>query len=260
MISERIPYFKVLGSKVHLTEMSEVLEVIDEWIEDRSQCRYIVVTGMHGAMEARKRHDFKEIIDASSLFVPDGYSLVAVAKIRGFEINKRVCGTDLLWETCRHAELKGHSLFFYGDTDETLDALTTKLSVNFPNLKIAGAHSPPFRVLTSIEDAEEVEMINSSGADILWVGLGLPKQERWIFEHRHSLDVPVAIGVGAAFKFVSGKIKRAPNWIGDNGFEWLWRLIFEPRRVWKRVLLDGPHFVLCIIKESIDSNGFRKTK
>ena len=110
------------------------------------------------------------------------------------------------------------------------------------------------------EDAEEVAIINSSGADILWVGLGLPKQEQWMYEHRDRLKVPVAVGVGAAFKFLSGRMKRAPSWIGDNGFDWLWRLALEPMRVWRRVFIDGPHFVLCIVKEGLDSIGSSKPK
>ena len=103
-------------------------------------------------------------------------------------------------------------------------------------------------------------MINNSGADIIWVGLGLPKQERWIYEHRDRLNVPIAIGVGAAFKFLSGQVRRAPAWIGNNGFEWLWRLVVEPRRVWRRVLIDGPHFVVCMLRETLDSHWLGKTK
>ncbi len=219
-----------------------------------------MATGMHGVMEARRSPYFKEVIDSAGLFVPDGFSLVAVARLRGIKINKRVSGPDLMWEACKHAEEVGHSVFFYGDTDHTLQALSIKLKERLPGLKIAGMHSPPFRELTMEEDVEEVAMINASGADILWVGLGLPKQEQWIYEHQHRLQVPVAIGVGAAFKFLSGQVRRAPRWIGDNGLEWLWRLAFEPKRVWRRVFIDGPHFMLCVIKEGLDSIASSKPK
>lgn len=241
-----------------MPQMDQVLAVIDEWVEKREGCRYIVATGMHGVMEARRSPYFKEVIDSAGLFVPDGFSLVAVARLRGFKIRKRISGADLMWQACRHAEEMGHSVFFYGDTEDTLQDLSVKLRERLPGIKIAGAHSPPFRTLTEEEDAAEVAMINASGADILWVGLGLPKQEQWMYEHQDRLNVPVAVGVGAAFKFLSGRVKRAPAWIGDNGFEWLWRLALEPKRVWRRVFIDGPHFVLCLVKEGLDSKGSSK--
>jgi N-acetylglucosaminyldiphosphoundecaprenol N-acetyl-beta-D-mannosaminyltransferase len=133
--------------------------------------------------------------------------------------------------------------------------LTQKLGDTFPGLKIAGAHSPPFRQLSPEEDAEEVRKINQSGADVVWVGLGLPKQERWMFEHRDKLEVPVLVGVGAAFKFLSGQVRRAPVWVGDHGLEWAWRFIQEPRRVWRRVLIDGPRFGCHV---ALELSGLKK--
>ena len=259
-ILEQIPSLRVLGVHIHLAQMDQVLEVIDDWIAKRERFHYVVATGMHGVMEARRRPYFKEVIDSAGIFVPDGYSLVAVARLRGFKIKNRVSGPDLMWEACRRAEESGHSVFFYGDTDDTLQALSNKLKKQLPRLEIAGMHSPPFRPLTDEEDAEEVSMINASGADILWIGLGLPRQEQWMFEHRDQLNVPVAVGVGAAFKFLSGQVKRAPRWIGENGFEWLWRFIQEPRRVWRRVLIDGPHFVLCALWETLDPRNPNDSK
>ena len=153
------------------------------------------------------------------------------------------------------SEKEGYGNFFYGDTEETLDLMVTKLKQEFPNLKIVGSHSPPFRLLSPTEEAHEIQIINDSGADIIWVGLGLPKQERWIYEHRDALKVPVAVGVGAAFKFHSGQVHRAPRWIREKGFEWLWRLIQEPKRVWKRALIDGPRFVGCV---ALELSGIKK--
>jgi N-acetylglucosaminyldiphosphoundecaprenol N-acetyl-beta-D-mannosaminyltransferase len=252
LVSDQINSFGVLGVQVHLARMDQVLDEVDRWIEERKGCRYIVATGMHGVMEARRSPYFKEVVDAAGLFVPDGFSLVLIARFRRFKIKNRVSGPDLLWEACKRAEGKGHRMFFYGDSEDTLKQLTAKLGDSLPNLKIAGAHSPPFRQLTPEEDEQEVRMINDSGADIIWVGLGLPKQEQWIYEHRDRLNVPVAVGVGAAFKFLSGRVKRAPRWIGENGFEWLWRFVQEPRRVWRRVIIDGPHFMLYAVLEGLD--------
>ena len=158
-------------------------------------------------------------------------------------LRKKDTGPKLLPEFCKVANDKGFSCYFYGDTDETLDLLTTKLKGDFPDLKIAGAYSPPFRVLTPEEDDEIIQNINSSGADVLWVGLGCPNQEKWIYEHKDRLNIKVAAGVGAYFKFYSGQVKRAPSFIGNIGLEWLWRFAHEPRRMWRRILIDGPQFV-----------------
>ena len=251
--SQQIPSFRVLGVRVHLLEMGQVLEKIGQWIEKRDGCRFIVATQMHGIMEARRDPEFKKVVNSADLFVPDGFSLVWAARRRGQKLKTRVPGPDLFLEGCRLAEECGYGVFFYGDTEGTLEAMIARLKVELPDLKISGFHSPPFRQLTEEEDAQIVEMINESGADIVWVGLGLPKQERWMYDHRDKLTAPVLVGVGAAFKFFSGGVKRAPSWVGDHGFEWLWRFAREPRRVWRRVMIDGPHFLICVAFEKLDS-------
>lgn len=251
--SDKIPSFRVLGVRVHLLDMAQVLKSIGEWIDKRDRCRFIIATQMHGIMEARRNPEFKKILNSADLFLPDGFSLVWAARHRGQNLQTRVPGPDLFIEGCQLAEQRGYRVFFYGDTSETLEALTARVKEQFPKLKIAGSHSPPFRLLTEQEDAQEVMMINESGADIVWVGLGLPKQERWMYEHRNRLNAPVLVGVGAAFKFFSGRVRRAPTWVGSRGFEWLWRFCREPRRVWRRVLIDGPHFLICVALEKQDS-------
>ena len=243
------PTFQVLGIRVHAVQIPDTLEHIERWIGERDSCRYIVVTGMHGVMEARRHPDVKGIVNSADLFVPDGISLVWLARRRGFSLKKRVSGTDLMWEFFRLAEKKGYKVFFYGDTEPTLQSLTARLNEVFPSLRIAGAYSPPFRSLTSEEKNQELMMINESKADVVWVGLGFPKQERWMFEHKDALNAPVVVGVGAAFKFASGQVRRAPSWVGDRGFEWLWRLVREPRLVWRRILVDGPRFAGHVILE-----------
>lgn len=251
-----LPSIRVLGLRVHMIQMGEALGLLEHWIQERVRCRQVVVTQMHGVMEGRRDRDFMTILNSADLFLPDGVSLSLVGRQRGFGSQKRVCGSDLMWEFFKAAEEKGYRSFFYGDTEETLRLLTLRLSKAFPRLAIAGVHSPPFRTLTPEEAAQEIKMINESGADVLWVGLGLPKQERWIFEHKDKLNVPVAVGVGAAFKFLSGQVNRAPSWLGDNGLEWLWRFIHEPGRVWRRVLLDGPQFVFYVTLESLGLKKF----
>ena len=251
----QIPTVQVLGMRVHLVQIPDTLELLARWIEERGTCRYVVVTGMHGVMESRRHEDVKTICNSADLLVPDGISLVWVARRRGASLKKRVSGTDLMWEFFKLAEDKAYRVFFYGDTEPTLEILKTKLSAEFPRLKIVGAHSPPFRALSPEEKAQEVRMINESEADVVWVGLGFPKQERWMFENKDQLTAPVVVGVGAAFKFLSGQVRRAPNWVGDNGFEWLWRLVHEPRIVWRRVLYDIPRFAYHI---ALEQSGLRK--
>ena len=200
-------------------------------------------------MKANKDPEFKTVVETADLFVPDGFSVLWLARRKGYPLKRRASGADLMWDFCELAQRKGYSSFFYGDTEDTLSALTARLKQAFPGLRIAGTHSPPFRELTHEEDEEVVRKINESKADVVWIGLGLPKQERWMYDHREKLDVPVAVGVGAAFKFISGRVRRAPTWAGDHGLEWLWRLAHEPRRVWRRVFVDGPHFAIRLAME-----------
>ena len=238
-----------------MVQVPDVLALMEHWIVEKDRCHYIVATGMHGVMEACRDPEFFRIVESADLFVPDGISLIWTARLRGVRLKRRVCGIDIMCEFFELAEEKGYSIFLYGDTEETLQLLTDQLKNQFPHLKIAGTYSPPFRPLTTEEKMQEIEMINDSGADVVWVGLGLPKQERWMYERKDLLTVPVLVGVGAAFKFASGNVARAPAWIGDHGFEWLWRLIKEPRQIWRRVLIDGPRFVANII---LEQGGLKK--
>lgn len=257
---KKIPSIQILGNRVHMVQIPEVVELMSHWIEKESQkCHWIIVTGMHGIMEAHKDPEFKDIVNSTDLFVPDGISLIWTARHLGFPLKKRVSGPDLMEEFFKATSQKGYTNFFYGDTEETLEQLTEKLSADFPDLKVTGSYSPPFRSLTQEEDTKIVDIINQKKPDVLWIGLGLPKQERWIFEHRDKLDVSVVVGIGAAFKFLSGKVKRAPTWIGECGFEWLWRFVHEPRKLWRRVLLDAPMFVGLVLLELI-KRGRRNQK
>jgi len=254
----KIQSIEILGSRVHMVQIPEVIEIISHWIEkEREKCHFVVVTGMHGVMEGRRNKKFQDILNSADLFVPDGISLIWTARLRGFSLKKRVPGTDLMLEFFKISNEKGYKNYFYGDTAEILEQMSKKLLANFPNLKIVGFYSPPFRPLTQKEDEEIIEKINQAKPDILWVALGLPKQEKWIFEHKEKLKVPVAIGVGAAFKFLSGKIKRPPELIGNLGFEWLWRFFQEPKRTWRRIL-DIPFFIFLIIFESIKKGLIKK--
>lgn len=249
---EQVPFIWILGTRVHMVQIPDVIAVMEHWIANEPhRCHYLVVTGMHGVMEGHKDEGFKAIINSADLFIPDGFSLVWLARRRGFPLERRVSGTDLMREFFKTATQKGYKSFFYGDTEEILQLLQARLKSQFPGLKIVGAYSPPFRPLTPEEDIEVIKRINEAQPDVLWVGLGLPKQERWMFEHRDRLKVPVMVGVGAAFKFLSGKVRRAPSWMGEHGLEWVWRFLHEPRKLWRRALLDVPQFVCYALLELI---------
>jgi N-acetylglucosaminyldiphosphoundecaprenol N-acetyl-beta-D-mannosaminyltransferase len=235
---------RVLGVPVHSVDVHEVLAHMEQWIEQRERGRWIAVTSSHGIVEGFKRSDFREIIESADLSVPDGMWTARVAAQKISSTPKRIRGADLLTGFCSLANRQGYSSFFYGDTEEVLALLSGELKSRYRSLEIAGTFSPPFRALSAREDEAIVRMINRAKPDVLWVGLGLPKQERWIYEHLDRLDVPVVVAVGAAFKFVSGKVKPAPRVISELGLEWLWRLAREPKKCWHRALVYGPQFAL----------------
>lgn len=238
----------ILDKKIDIMAMPQVLDKISYWIkEEPNKNHWIVVCGMHGVVEGYKNPKFNEIINSADLSLIDGMSLLFMGRIMGFTIKNRIAGPDLMKEYFKFAEKKGFTCFFLGDTEDTLKKLTDKALQDFPNLKIVGSYSPPFKDFSPEENKVMVEIINQKKPDVLWVAFSLKKQEEWIYNHRKQLNIPVVIGVGAVFKFLSGKVKRAPRWIGDMGFEWLWRLVHEPKIIWRRVFFDGPIFIWLVL-------------
>lgn len=246
----------ILGSEFHRVQNPDVLATMEEWIrEDARRCHFIVNTGFHGLWTAYRDPEFRRIVKSCDLFSPDGIATVWISRLKGRPIADRATSAELMSLYFQRANDLGYSSFFYGDTQETLHALCENLGRQYPGHRIAGAYSPPFRPLTPQEDADILDRINSSKADVLWVGLGLPKQEHWIHEHKSHLTVPVAIGVGACFGFFSGRVKRAPAWVGRIGCEWLWRFAMEPRKLWRRDIIEGPQFLFHVSMELL---GLRK--
>ena len=234
---------------MHVLGLREVVRVMQDWLQDAAGGRWIAVTSSHGIMEGFKHPEFRQILESAALSVPDGKWTARAAGTRLSLEPQQVRGADLMWCFCELASQCGYSSYFFGDTPEVLNRLTSKLRGQFPNLPIAGAYSPPFRPWSEEENDEILRRINGAKPHVLWVCLGLPKQERWIFANRHKLRVPIVIAVGAAAKFLSGSVVPAPRWISRHGFEWLWRLLREPRRCWRRSMLYGPQFALFAILE-----------
>ena len=243
---------EILGCRVSKVTLIEALDLIEEWIQRPAQRpRYVVATGFHGLWEAQKDPEFQKMLNSADLFCSDGIAPVWLSRLNGDALPERVPGPDLLAAFLAKADKSGHSSFFFGDTDETLAALKENVQKTYPGHRVAGVLSPPFRAMSVEEDAGIIEEINSARPDVLWVGLGMPKQDWWIYNHRDRLRVPVVAGVGAAFRFLSGSVKRAPEWVGNNGFEWLWRLAAEPRKLWRRDLIDGPRFLAYAFIQSM---------
>ncbi len=238
------PSVQILGSRVHLVSPAGTVDHIEHWILMRdSRCHQVIVTGFHGLMEAHKNPDVRSILNDADLWVPDGIAPIWLARLHGHRNVDRAPGTEIMFEFLRRAHQKGYSSYFYGDTEETLNALCETVAHKYPGHRIAGVFSPPFRPLAPSEEAAIVDRINAARPDILWVALGMPKQDIWIHERLSRLNVPVAIGVGAAFAFVAGTVPRCPEWMGRAGFEWVYRFLKEPAKLWRRDLLDGPRFL-----------------
>lgn len=248
--------YSVLGVRVDALQIPGVIEHMEEWIALRRSPSYIAVADMHCLMNARHSAGFREILQSATLTVPDGFPLVWLGRRKGFVLPRRVYGPELMASFCESTSARGYRHFFYGGAPGVADDLAARFAKRYPGLQIAGTHTPPFRPLTPEEDKAEVSRINSSHADVLWVGLGAPKQERWMFEHQPKLNVPVLVGVGAAFDFHTGRVTQAPRWMREHGFEWLFRLSQEPSRLWRRYLIYGPEFVALVLLESLRLKKF----
>src|SRR6202158_3099165 len=251
------PSFSLLGVRVDAVQIPDAVRRMEEWIARRDSCRYIAVTGMHGVMEAQHDARFKTILNSAGLVVPDGMPLVWIGRRHGFDLRRRVYGPELMATFCEQTTSKGYRHFFYGGAPGVAEDLASRFLSRFPGAVIAGTYSPPFRPLTLEEDREIILAIEVAHADIVWVGLSTPKQERWMFEHRDRLNVPVLVGVGAAFDFHTGRIAQAPAWMGDHGLEWLFRLSVEPRRLWRRYLVYGTEFAALVLLELL---GLKKVR
>jgi N-acetylglucosaminyldiphosphoundecaprenol N-acetyl-beta-D-mannosaminyltransferase len=245
-----LPRTNVLGVGVSAVNMERALATIAGWIDGRER-HYVCVTGVHGVMESYRAPELRRIHNAAGMVTPDGMPLAWLLKLAGYRDSDRVCGPELMPELFKRSQARGDRHYLYGGSPKALRLLRERLLQLAPDARIVGTCSPPFRPLTPKEDAEVVAEINESGADIVWVGLSTPKQERWMAAHREVLSAPVLIGVGAAFDIHAGVVRRAPEFLRRTGFEWTYRLLLEPRRLWWRYLSSNPHFVALVAMQKI---------
>lgn len=237
---------QILSLNINVTSIIKATNCILTWTKTNKSA-YVCVSNVHMCMETYDNSDYAKKVNNADLTVPDGKPLVWAQKLLGHKEASHVRGTDLTLELCKEAEKKQIPIGLYGGSQDALDNFNVFLKKKFPELKTAYSFSPPFRQLTKEEDDLYTRQINESVAKILFVGLGCPKQEIWMAEHKNRINC-VMIGVGAAFDFLSGDKKEAPRWMQDMGIEWVFRFASEPDRLWKRYLKHNPRFVVLFFK------------
>ncbi len=232
----------ILCTQVHATSYEDAGSRIINWAKNKTSC-YIVAANVHVVMTAYWQARYQKIINGAALVTPDGMPLVWALRLLGVSKQPRVYGPDLMLVLCEKAASEGIPIYLYGGTEAVLAKLQTNLQQRFPNLEISGVYSPPFRPLTPEEETDDINRIQASGAAIVFVGLGCPKQEEWMARQQGLLQA-VMVGVGAAFSFHSGEVSQSPRWMMNLGLEWLYRFAMEPGRLWRRYLLNNPAFVV----------------
>lgn len=253
--AEAAPGFRVLGVRVHAVQIPDVIAQVERWIRERGSRHYIAVTGMHGVSEALHDASLKGILNAPEcLVVPDGMPLVWLGRRNGYPMARRVYGPEFMESFLRQTGSR-YRHYFYGGAPGVADRLSEVMSLRF-DTRVAGTYCPPFRHLNQEEKKQVVSHIRDAAPDVLWVGLSTPKQERWMSENLACLNVPVLVGVGAAFDFHIGRARQAPAWMRENGLEWLFRLLTEPRRLWRRYLVNGSQFAWNVSLELLNLKRF----
>ena len=235
----------ILGVNVSALDLDSACQIIEGWVAARYKA-YVCVAPVSTIVDCQNNSAYKDIVNAADMVTPDGMPLVWLLKAKGCSDAGRVYGPDLMAALCQREGLRH---YFFGSTPDVLSRLDQCLKKDTPYINITGMVSPPFRFDVGLEDAKVIAAINEAKPDVLWIGLGSPKQDFWMHRHRGCLDAPVMIGVGAAFDFVSGMKRQAPRWMRQAGLEWLFRFLSEPGRLWKRYLIGNSVFIYYLLKD-----------
>jgi N-acetylglucosaminyldiphosphoundecaprenol N-acetyl-beta-D-mannosaminyltransferase len=246
----------VLGVGVNAIDMEDAVSALEGWIARRERT-YVCITPVAGVMACQRDPELLRIFNASGMTTADGMPIVWLLRLRGNRSVARVYGPDLVRAACRRSETTSWRHFFYGGLPGVAARLAARLSQEHPGLVVAGSGTPPLNWQAGEEDKAGVQAINAARPDIVWIGLSTPKQERWMATHRRQLQASVLVGVGAAFDFLSGAKPQAPVWMQRSGLEWLFRLVTEPRRLWRRYLVDNPLFVILVTMQLL---GLRRSE
>jgi N-acetylglucosaminyldiphosphoundecaprenol N-acetyl-beta-D-mannosaminyltransferase len=248
---------ELAGIPVAVTDYDEVMDAMDGLVASRER-GYFCAAPVHALMVARNDPEMHDALLRSTMVMPDGMPLVWGVNLLGERLHDRVYGPELMLRYSRRCAERGHRVWLYGGRDQgSLAQLALNLRQHHPGIQVVGGYSPPFRPLTAGEEDAVVEQINEARPDVLWVGIGVPKQEKWMARMRDRLEVPVMCGVGAAFDFHSGRISQAPSWMQERGLEWMYRIAQEPRRLLPRYLWFNPLFVAVLARQLLAERARR---
>ncbi|MBF0522430.1 MAG: WecB/TagA/CpsF family glycosyltransferase [Candidatus Omnitrophica bacterium] len=247
----------ILGVNIAVTDLPKTCQIILDWVREGRKT-YVCIAPVSTIVDCQKDQVYRDIVNKSGITTPDGMPVVWLLKARGHKAVRRTYGPDLMLEVCEAGHKNGLRHYFFGGTDEVNLLLIKNLRKKFPEIKITGSYAPGIRNIGDKEPSNVLKFINDVKPDVLWVGLGSPKQDYWMANHRALLDVPVMVGVGAAFDFVAGTKKQAPKWIRHSGLEWLFRLCSEPKRLWKRYLVGNTVFIWLLICELFNVNKVKR--
>jgi N-acetylglucosaminyldiphosphoundecaprenol N-acetyl-beta-D-mannosaminyltransferase len=247
------PTENILGYSVTSQSVSQCLDLIGKWLDAGEKGRVFVCANPHSLVEAKKDPLFQQAILSADLVTPDGVGIVIASRILGGTIRERVTGSDIFWGLSAGLnKIGGKSCFFLGSSEKTLTAMKARMALEYPNIRIAGFCSPPYKPEFSVEDSRKmVAAVNAARPDVLWVGMTAPKQEKWIFQHRDQLDVKFIGAIGAVFDFYAGNIKRSHPVFQKMGLEWLPRLLQEPGRLFKRNFVSSPLFLWRVFLQKL---------
>jgi len=246
----------IFGVRVDATNLTSACQRIENWIEQKKKT-YVCISPVATIVDCQKDAKYCEIVNNAGMVTPDGMPVVWMGKLKGNQTIQRTYGPDLMRDFCQLSQQKKYRHYFYGGTELSIEKLKKNFKKQFPDLTIAGFFSPPMRSVGEPEEENILNQINAAKPDVLWVGLGSPKQDYWMANHRDKLEVPVMIGVGAAFDFFAGIKPQAPLWMRRSGLEWVFRLCSEPKRLWKRYLVGNTIFICLILKDFLQGKLFR---
>ncbi|MCG7976924.1 MAG: WecB/TagA/CpsF family glycosyltransferase [Candidatus Thiodiazotropha taylori] len=246
-MNNQLCYKYILKMRVNGVSLATVIDIIRDWSIHRAS-RYICVSNVHMCMETFDNEQYREVVNTADLVLADGKPLAIGLKMLGCAENEHLRGADLTRAILKDCDERREVVGLYGATEETMKGIVSLIGNNYPNIKIGCAVSPPFRQLSEEEDNKHVQMINDAHVQVLFVGLGCPKQEKWMAEHQGKV-MAVMVGIGAVFDFLGGTKNEAPKWVQQIGLEWLFRLLTEPRRLWKRYAIYNPRFVWHFTKQ-----------
>ncbi len=247
----------ILGYSITRAPIEACVDTVLSWLETDGPACYFACINPHSIQIALEDVEFARALHEANLAVPDGVGIVIASRLLGGEIRRRVTGSDLFWGINARLEARGGtSAFFLGSTPENLNALRARMTRDYPRVRIAGLLAPPFSAqFTEEESRVMVEAVNASGADILWVGMTAPKQEKWVYANRSKLRVKAIGPVGAVFDFFTGRVRRSSPVFQRVGLEWLPRLVQEPRRLWRRNFVSNPQFLARVLQQRLSRSG-----